>query len=170
MILYPSLAEGFGLVPFEAARLGTPTLSSRLTSLDEILPLDIPTVVDFDVVRTAEQIVHILSDSATANLIVEELIKRGNLFTWQRAGRELLTLIDEVLGRPKNRVDAIWAEAPVLAQIHTSEYLARIEKLNRISRRLSQANNRKFVRTLVGPAGSRRRQFLKKIPGLSSRG
>ena len=170
LILYPSLAEGFGLVPFEAARLGTPTLSSRLTSLDEILPLNIPTIVEFDVVRTAEQIVHILSDSATANSIVEELIKRGNLFTWQRAGRELLTLIDEVLGRPKNRVDAIWAEAPVLAQIHTSEYLARIEKLNRISRRLSQANNRKFVRTLVGPAGSRRRQFLKKIPGLSSRG
>ncbi|MEI7505723.1 MAG: glycosyltransferase [Actinomycetes bacterium] len=170
LILYPSLAEGFGLVPFEAARLGTPTLSSRLTSLDEILPLDIPTVVDFDVVRTAEQIVRILSDSATANSIVEELIKRGNLFTWQRAGRELLTLIDEVLGRPKNRVDAIWAEAPVLAQIHTSEYLTRIEKLNRISRRLSQANNRKFVRALVGPAGSRRRQFLKKIPGLSSRG
>jgi len=170
LILYPTLAEGFGLVPFEAARLGTPTLSSRLTSLDEILPLDIPTVVDFDVVRTAEQIVRILSDSATANSIVEELIKRGNLFTWQRAGRELLTLIDEVLGRPKNRVDAIWAEAPVLAQIHTSEYLTRIEKLNRISRRLSQANNRKFVRALVGPAGSRRRQFLKKIPGLSSRG
>jgi hypothetical protein len=170
LILYPTLAEGFGLVPFEAARLGTPTLSSRLTSLDEILPLDIPTVVDFDVVRTAEQIVRILSDSATANSIVEELIKRGNLFTWQRAGRELLTLIDEVLGRPKNRVDAIWAEAPVLAQIHTSDYLARIEKLNRVSRRVSQANNRKLIRTLVGPPGSRRRQFLKKIPGLSSRG
>ncbi len=170
LILYPSLAEGFGLVPFEAARLGTPTLSSRLTSLDEILPLDIPTVVDFDVDRTAKQIVHILSDTATANSIVEELIKRGNLFTWQRAGRELLTLIDEVLGRPKNRVDAIWAEAPVLAQIHTSEYLARIEKLNRISRRLSRANNRKLVRTLVGPPGSRRRQFLKRVPGLSSRG
>ncbi len=170
LILYPSLAEGFGLVPFEAARLGTPTLSSRLTSLDEILPLNIPTIVEFDVDHTAEQIAHILSDSATANSIVEELIKRGNLFTWQRAGRELLTLIDEVLSSPKNRVDAIWAEAPVLAQIHTSEYLARIEKLNRVSRRLSQANNRQFIRTLVGPPGSRRRQFLKKVPGLSRRG
>lgn len=170
LILYPSLAEGFGLVPFEAARLGTPTLSSRLTSLDEILPLNIPTIVEFDVDHTAEQIAHILSDSATANSIVEELIKRGNLFTWQRAGRELLTLIDEVLSSPKNRVDAIWAEAPVLAQIHTSEYLARIEKLNRISRRLSQANNRQLIRTLVGPPGSRRRQFLKKVSGLSRRG
>ena len=170
LILYPSLAEGFGLVPFEAARLGTPTLSSRLTSLDEILPLDIPTVVDFDVDRTAEQIVHILSDSAVGASIVEELIKRGNLFTWQRAGRELLTLIDEVLSSPKNRVDAIWAEAPVLAQIHTSEYLGRIEKLNRVSRRLSQANNHQFIRALVGPSGSRRRQILKKVPGLSRRG
>jgi GT2 family glycosyltransferase len=170
LILYPSLAEGFGLVPFEAARLGTPTLSSRLTSLDEILPLNIPTIVEFDVDHTAEQIVHILSDSATSNSIVEELIKRGNLFTWQRAGRELLTLIDEVLSSPKNRVDAIWAEAPVLAQIYTSEYLARIEKLNRVSRRLSQANNHQFIRALVGPSGSRRRQFLKKVPGLSRRG
>jgi glycosyltransferase involved in cell wall biosynthesis len=170
LILYPSLAEGFGLVPFEAARLGTPTLSSRLASLDEILPLNIPTVVEFDVERTAEQIVHILSDSAVGASIVEELIKRGNQFTWQRTAREFLSLIDEVLGSPKNRVDAIWAEAPVLAQIHTSDYLARIEKLNRVSRRVSQANNRKLIRTLVGPPGSRRRQFLKKIPGLSSRG
>jgi hypothetical protein len=170
LILYPSLAEGFGLVPFEAARLGTPTLSSRLASLDEILPLNIPTVVEFDVERTAEQIVHILSDSAVGASIVEELIKRGNQFTWQRTAREFLSLIDEVLGSPKNRVDAIWAEAPVLAQIHTSDYLARIEKLNRVSRRVSQANNRKLIRTLVGPPGSRRRQFLKKIPGLLSRG
>ena len=170
LILYPSLAEGFGLVPFEAARLGTPTLSSRLTSLDEILPTEIPTVSDFDIARTADQVTQILSDSSLSVSIVDELVKRGNLFSWQRAAREFLSLIDEVLGSSKNRVDAIWAEAPVMSQIHTRDYLERIAKLNRVSQRVSRANNRKFIRVIVGPPGSRRRQFLKRIPGLSSRG
>ena len=170
LILYPSLAEGFGLVPFEAARLGTPTLSSRLTSLDEILPIDIPTIVEFDPAATADQITKILVNQNLSMSIVDELVKRGNLFTWQRAGREFLTLIDQVLGSRKNRVDAIWGEAPVLSQIHTPDYLQRIDKINRISRRVSQANERRLVRILVGPAGSRRRQVLKKFPGLSTRG
>ncbi len=36
-VLYPSIYEGFGLVPFEAAEVGTPTLSTRLTALGEAL-------------------------------------------------------------------------------------------------------------------------------------
>lgn len=34
-VLYPTSAEGFGLVPFEAARFGTPTIGIRFAPLDE---------------------------------------------------------------------------------------------------------------------------------------
>lgn len=35
VVLYPTSAEGFGLVPFEAARFGTPTVGIRFAPLDE---------------------------------------------------------------------------------------------------------------------------------------
>ena len=44
LVLYPTLSEGFGLVPFEAARRDIPCLSTRAGALDEVLPTDIPTI------------------------------------------------------------------------------------------------------------------------------
>ena len=43
LVLYPTAAEGFGLVPFEAARFGTPTVSVRFGPLAEVSP-DNPSV------------------------------------------------------------------------------------------------------------------------------
>ena len=40
LLLYPSLYEGFGLVPFEAAALGTPAVYAHRSSMQEFLPLD----------------------------------------------------------------------------------------------------------------------------------
>ncbi len=45
LVLYPSSAEGFGLVPFEAARFGTPTLFTRFGPLQELAP-DIPVAAE----------------------------------------------------------------------------------------------------------------------------
>ena len=38
LVLYPTVREGFGLVPFEAAAAGTPTLWAAHSSLAELLP------------------------------------------------------------------------------------------------------------------------------------
>ena len=38
LVLYPTLSEGFGLMPFEAAHYGVPCLSTRQGSLVEVLP------------------------------------------------------------------------------------------------------------------------------------
>ncbi len=45
LVLYPSSAEGFGLVPYEAARFGTPTLFTRFGPLHELAP-DIPVAAE----------------------------------------------------------------------------------------------------------------------------
>jgi hypothetical protein len=37
LLLFPSIYEGFGLVPFEAAAVGTPSLTTRSTALSEVL-------------------------------------------------------------------------------------------------------------------------------------
>jgi len=163
LVLYPTLSEGFGLVPFEAARLGTPTLSSRLASLDEVLPTDIPTIVEFDIAAVASQVEAILKDNDLSHSIVKSLLKRAELYTWNETANRMLSFIDEVLCASKNRVDAIWGEAPVPAQIHNSEYLARIESANLYSKRATKANQVKIIRFILGAQGSRRRQSVKKL-------
>jgi glycosyltransferase involved in cell wall biosynthesis len=51
LVLYPTLSEGFGLVPFEAAERGVPCLSTRQGSLDEVLPRDLLTLRSLDPVE-----------------------------------------------------------------------------------------------------------------------
>ena len=48
LVMYPSTREGFGMVPFEAAAAGTPALTTRLTSLGEVLGGDMLTLDTFD--------------------------------------------------------------------------------------------------------------------------
>ncbi len=47
-VLYPTVYEGFGLVPFEAAAAGTPCLFAPNTSLSEILPPELARLVPWD--------------------------------------------------------------------------------------------------------------------------
>ena len=66
LVLYPSSAEGFGLVPFEAARFGTPTLFTRFGPLQELAP-DIPVSADdWSPETLAEAADSLLSDPALA--------------------------------------------------------------------------------------------------------
>ncbi len=47
-VVYPSVYEGFGLVPFECARAGVPCLFAAQTSLAEILPAATATLTPWD--------------------------------------------------------------------------------------------------------------------------
>ena len=141
-----------------------PEITPNIVSVSVVYPGATPTEVELGVCQRIEEAVASITGVDKVSATAGE--GSGSVIIETLQDADVTRVLDDV----KNRVDAIWAEAPVLAQIHTSDYFARIEKLNRISRRVSQANNRQFIRTLVGPPGSRRRQFLKKIPGLSSRG
>ena len=48
LVLYPSVAEGFGLVPFEAAAQNTPCMWAPVSSLSELLPGDAAGIVPWD--------------------------------------------------------------------------------------------------------------------------
>src|SRR5205823_2024748 len=47
-LVYASSYEGFGLVPFEAARAGTPCIWAPQSSLGELLPEDLAALVPWD--------------------------------------------------------------------------------------------------------------------------
>jgi hypothetical protein len=111
-VLNPSVAEGFGLMPFEAALHGTPVVSSRLASLHEVLPNEIGGIETFSPTDVARQCLDVMNDSELADTICQSLVKQSLTFTWEASAVAVRELIETVLTRPKNPLEAIWSAGP----------------------------------------------------------
>jgi glycosyltransferase involved in cell wall biosynthesis len=97
LVLYPSSAEGFGLVPFEAARFGTPTLFTRFGPLREMTP-DIPVAAeDWSPKALAVAADALLSDKAQARVQVESCLAAGAKYTWAATAERLTDLYRHIL-------------------------------------------------------------------------
>lgn len=97
LVLYPSSAEGFGLVPYEAARFGTPTLFTRFGPLEELAP-DIPVAADdWSPDSLADAADSLLSDPALARIQVESCLAAGTKYTWAATAERLAELYRQVM-------------------------------------------------------------------------
>jgi len=112
LLINPSVAEGFGLMPFEAALRGTPVISSRSASLHEILPNEIGGIETFNPGDVADQCLEVMNDSEIADTICQSLVKQSSTFTWEASAIAIRELIETVLTRPKNPLEAIWSAGP----------------------------------------------------------
>ena len=112
LVLNPSVAEGFGLMPFEAALHGTPVVSSRSASLHEVLPDEICGIETFSPSDVARQCLDVMNDSELAESICRTLVKQASIFTWDSCAVLVRQLIETVLTRPKNPLEAIWSTGP----------------------------------------------------------
>jgi glycosyltransferase involved in cell wall biosynthesis len=97
---FPSLYEGFGLPPLEAMACGTPVVTSRLSSLPEVVG-DAALLVDpYSVDEIADGLERVLGDAKLA----EELRRKGKLraasFSWERSVKALHEGYMQVLGVP----------------------------------------------------------------------
>lgn len=97
LVLYPTLAEGFGIIPFEASARNVPCLSTRAGSLDEVLPADLPTIDPSDPAGAARLVLEVLSDGKLAAQICEKLNERAQAFTWDGTTEKLIRLFWQVL-------------------------------------------------------------------------
>ena len=109
LVLYPSINEGFGIVPFEAAEAGTPTLSTRYASLAEVLGDDVLSLALHDVDADAATAWSILSDPAVAARQTERIRARGERFTWSAVAQRTWAFYERVLHMPR-RADRRLAE------------------------------------------------------------
>ncbi len=100
LLLYPSVYEGFGLVPFEAAEVGTPVLASRMTSLAEVLGADVLALNSFNPVDGAEAAWALLSDDRLAARQIEAIRARAMYYTWQSAAQKMWDFYQKVLTLP----------------------------------------------------------------------
>ncbi len=97
VVLYPTSAEGFGLVPFEAASFGTATVTVSFGPLSEVAP-DIP-------YRAARWRSHDLVDAVEKALQdpiaqVQAYREAGASLTWQRTAQSMVELYRHALATP----------------------------------------------------------------------
>jgi glycosyltransferase involved in cell wall biosynthesis len=99
---FPSLYEGFGLPPLEAMACGAPVVTSRISSLPEVVG-DAALLVDpYSVEDIARALGRVLSDDAlSADLRVRGRL-RAQTFSWDRSVRAIHAVYLQALGVAAN--------------------------------------------------------------------
>jgi glycosyltransferase involved in cell wall biosynthesis len=100
LTLFPSLQEGFGLVPFESAAFGTPCLYAWRSSLTEYLPRAGALPADFSVERTAAAILGLLESRASQESLVSEIRGCAAKLTWDETARGYVEVYRRTLAHP----------------------------------------------------------------------
>jgi glycosyltransferase involved in cell wall biosynthesis len=80
-LLAPSVYEGFGLIPLEAARAGLPCLYAPVTSMVEVVGSELAALIPWDAAASAAQVLPLLTSGAERKRHVEAL--RGALANWR---------------------------------------------------------------------------------------
>jgi len=95
-LLIPSLYEGFGLPALEAMACGTPVISSRLTSLPEVVG---SAGIYVDAEREdqiAEAVVRLLKDKKYSQSLAQAGIERAKGFSWEESARKTVEVYRRV--------------------------------------------------------------------------
>lgn len=95
-LVYPSFYEGFGFPPLEAMAAGTPVVTSRTSSLPEVVG-DAALLVDpYSHDDIAEKIALALRPEV-AQTLMERGSRQVRLFSWDRVGEHMLNIYSEIL-------------------------------------------------------------------------
>ena len=99
-LMAPSLYEGFGLVPLEAALAGIPCLYAPVTSMTEVVGADLATIVPWDAAASAARALPLLSAGPPRDAHVAALRASLDRWRWSDVVDRLRGLYDDTLTRP----------------------------------------------------------------------
>lgn len=100
VVVFATSAEGFGLVPFEAAAYGSPTVCVSFGALAEHLgELPVETA-DWSVASFSRSIQEVVRDKAAGRAQVEAVRRAATHLTWDQTAGTVLRGYQEILRRP----------------------------------------------------------------------
>jgi len=100
LFAFPSLYEGFGLPPLEAMACGTPVVTSRISSLPEVVGDGALLVDPYSEEEIAQAIARVLDDEDLRQRLVERGLERAASYSWERSVRQIHAGYMKALGRP----------------------------------------------------------------------
>jgi glycosyltransferase involved in cell wall biosynthesis len=95
-LIYPSFYEGFGFPPLEAMAAGTPVVTSRTSSLPEVVGEAALLVDPYSPEDIADNIARALNPEVAANL-TQRGFEQVRKFSWDRVGQHMLSIYGEIL-------------------------------------------------------------------------
>jgi glycosyltransferase involved in cell wall biosynthesis len=117
LALYPTVSEGFGLVPFEAAAAGTACMFAPVSSLGEVVGEQLATIVPWDPEASAARALELLRDEGARDALATAIADRGNGYTWAKTAQLLVGVYRDVLSRPAQPVQALTMGAQALPEV-----------------------------------------------------
>jgi glycosyltransferase involved in cell wall biosynthesis len=95
VFIFPSILEGFGFGPLEAMSCGIPVISSRKTSLKEIVPKEME-INPFNEKEISEKAIELITNSTKAQKNSEKGIDWSKKFTWKKCAEETKKIYKEI--------------------------------------------------------------------------
>jgi glycosyltransferase involved in cell wall biosynthesis len=100
LVLYPTSAEGFGFIPYEAARFGTPTVLVPVGPLETVAS-GLPVVADdWSAAALADAAERLLADPDLADAQVRSALASAGTQTWDATAARLVDVYRSVLAMP----------------------------------------------------------------------
>lgn len=100
--VFPSLYEGFGMPPLEAMACGTPVITSKTTSLPEVVG-DAGILIDpEDIEELSDAMEQMMDNEELREKLKKAGQKRAAKFTWKKSAEILMDVYRSALGENCN--------------------------------------------------------------------
>jgi glycosyltransferase involved in cell wall biosynthesis len=158
-VLYPSVYEGFGLVPFESALLGVPCVFAAQSSLGEEAPAGTATILPWDARASAAAAYALLADPDARAQHVSVLAAAARTLTWEAAAGAIVKIYGEAALAPVRDAatlsrDAVTREARLSVE-HEIEAAQLVREREHAQRMYDELNAEVgFGLSLIGPHGA----------------
>jgi glycosyltransferase involved in cell wall biosynthesis len=145
-IVYPSVYEGYGLVPFEAAQAGVPCFYAPAGALAELAGASVPPLVPWDPDASADAVAPLLERGAARAEHLRALNEAAAAATWSAAVPSLRAVYEQALASPYRSsaprvADDLDREAHIVALAASAEHdRARAGELQRANADAQRAN------------------------------
>jgi glycosyltransferase involved in cell wall biosynthesis len=158
-VVYPSVYEGFGLVPFEAALAGVPCIFAPQSSLAESAPQGAATILPWDPQRSADAAHALLCDPAARQRHVQALATVARGLTWGATADAMVALYVEAATAPVRDAATLSRDAVERERRLTAEHQVVVQRLigeRKHAQRMYDELNAEvgFGLSLIGPHGS----------------
>ena len=158
-VLYPSVYEGFGLVPFESALVGVPCVFAPQASLAEEAPAGTATILPWDPRASAAAAYALLADPDARASQVGALATKGRALTWEAAASAIVKIYGEAALAPVRDAatlsrDAVKREGRLSVE-HEIEAAQLVREREHAQRMYDELNAEVgFGLSLIGPHGA----------------